>query len=88
MATLQDLRLIYQAMRDPESWVVQFDYTDAKGQRSRRKVSPIRRTGRDAVLVLCLATGEPRQMKLSGISRVVLVKASLVLIPEPKIVAE
>lgn len=85
MATNEDLRLLYRAMHNADTLVVELDYVDSKGQRSRRKVSPIRRTGRDGMLMMCLASGEPRQMKLSGITRVKLIQASQVLIPEPKI---
>lgn len=85
MATNEDLRLIYRAMQNADTLAIELDYIDAKGQRSRRRCSPVRRTGRDSMLMMCLTAGQPRQMKVSGISSVRLIKASDVLIPEPKI---
>jgi predicted DNA-binding transcriptional regulator YafY len=84
MSTIEDLRLIYRAMHNSDTLAIELDYVDAKGQRSRRKVSPIRSVGRGGMLVMCLATGQPRQMKLDRISKVTLLAASSVLIPEPK----
>jgi predicted DNA-binding transcriptional regulator YafY len=71
-------------MHNADTLVIELEYTDVRGERSLRKVSPIRSVGRGGMLVMCLATGEPRQMKLDRISRVVLVDAAKVLIPEPK----
>jgi predicted DNA-binding transcriptional regulator YafY len=86
MATIEDIRLIYRAMHNADTLAIELDYVDAKGQRSRRRCSPIRRTGRDSMLMMCLTAGQPRQMRLSRIGSVKLIRASDVLIPEPKIV--
>jgi len=84
MASVQDVRLLYRAMHNADTLVAELEYVDVKGERSRRKVSPIRAVGRGGLLVMCLASGEPRQLKLDGISHVVLVDAAKVLIPDPK----
>lgn len=88
MATTQDIRLLYRAMHNADTLVAQLEYTDVKGERSSRKVSPIRSVGRGGMLVMCLASGEPRQLKLERISKVRLVDAASVLIPEPKVAVD
>ena len=88
MATTRDIRLLYRAMHNADTLVAQVQYVDVKGERSSRKISPIRTAGRGGILVMCLASGEPRLMKLDRISEVTLVDAASVLIPEPKLAVE
>ena len=57
-------QLIYRAMHQPDDLVVEFDYTDAKGNNTHRVVSPIRFLGRERFLALCLSREEPRQFYL------------------------
>ncbi len=86
MATNADMKLLYRAMHNADTLVAELDYTDAAGERSRRNVSPIRTVRGGGMLVWCLASGEPRQLKLERIGNVRLVDASSVLVPEPKVV--
>lgn len=88
MASPQDIRQLYRALNNTDTLVAEIEYCDSKGERSVRKVSPIRRIGQDAMLMWCLASGEPRRMNLSGVSKVRLVNAASVLVPEPKVAVE
>lgn len=56
--------IIIQAMQDCDHWVVEFEYCDARGHRTRRVVSPIRFMGKDRFLGLCLGREAPRQFSL------------------------
>jgi len=68
-------------MHDSDRYVVEMDYSDAKGNRTRRVVSPIRFLGRDRFLGLCLCREEPRQFYLSRCERIRLRPAETVLMP-------
>ena len=74
--------ILYAAHRSDE-FVVQFDYCDAKGQTTRRVVSPVRLVGSDRFLGLCLCREEPRQFYLNRCSEMRLLSASDVLMPMP-----
>ncbi len=52
---------VFQAMQNHDELVVEFEYTDSQGQRSRRVVSPIRFLAENRFLALCLTREEPRQ---------------------------
>lgn len=72
-----------KAMRDPDRYVVELDYCDKKGNRTRRTISPIRFVNSDRVLGLCLCRQEPRQFYLSRCDNVGLRNANDVLMPVP-----
>ncbi len=57
--------LIARAMQQSDDLVVVFDYLDAKGNPSRRVVSPYRYLGDSHFLGLCLTREEPRQFQIS-----------------------
>ncbi len=71
------------AIRRSDDYVIQFDYRDAKGQVTRRVVSPIRFVGSDRLLGLCLCREQPRQFYLERCSRPQLMLASEVMMPMP-----
>ena len=77
----EELRVLSKAMQDPDNWVVQVTYTDSKGKKTNRVVSPIRFVESDKVLALCLAREEPRLLKLEKCSDLRLVRADSVLMP-------
>ena len=72
-----------RAMIDSETYVVEMVYSDAKGNRTRRIVSPIRFVGSDRFLGLCLCREEPRQFYLSRCEAVRLIPAAEVIMPMP-----
>lgn len=72
-----------RAMLDSETFVIEMVYADAKGNRTRRMVSPIRFVGADRFLALCLCREEPRQFYLSRCSEVRLIPAAEVIMPMP-----
>ena len=72
-----------RAMQDSDRFVVQMEYCDKSGKRTRRIVSPIRFVGRDRFLGLCLCREEPRQFYLSRCEDVRLIPAAEVLMPVP-----
>lgn len=74
-------QLIARAMQQSDDLVVVFDYCDAKGEKSRRVVSPIRFVSRDRMLGLCLTREEPRQFYLSRCENVRLALASSFVMP-------
>ncbi|MEM6468777.1 MAG: hypothetical protein AAF802_04355 [Planctomycetota bacterium] len=74
---------IRRAMLDSDRFVIEMSYVDAKGQRTRRVVSPIRFVGSDRLLALCLCREEPRQFYLSRCKDVELVPSSDVIMPMP-----
>ncbi|MCC9643111.1 transcriptional regulator [Rhodopirellula sp. JC740] len=78
-------RLLRTAMADSDRFVVQLDYMDSKGKRTRRTVSPIRFTATDRFLGLCLCREEPRQFHLSRCSNFQLLEADEVVMPVPMI---
>ncbi len=79
----QHRRMISQAAHRSDEFVIQFDYCDAKGQTTRRVVSPIRFVGPDRFLGLCLCREEPRQFYLQRCSEMQLLSAAEVLMPMP-----
>jgi predicted DNA-binding transcriptional regulator YafY len=68
-------------MHQSDDLVVEFDYTDLKGVRTHRVVSPIRFLGRDRVLALCLSREEPRQFYLDRCENLQLALAADFLMP-------
>lgn len=76
-------RMVRLAMADPDRFVLQIDYADHRGNRTRRAVSPIRFVGGDRFLGLCLCREEPRQFYLSRCEAFRLVSASSVQMPVP-----
>jgi len=74
-------QMIYQAMRQCDDLVVEFDYTDANGVATHRVVSPIRFLGGDRFLALCLSREEPRQFRLERCHNVRLAPAADFLMP-------
>ena len=84
MATQKLLRL---AMQNPDDLVLSLEYTDSKGQRTERIVSPIRFLSQDRFLGLCLCRCEPRQFHLDRCSRLALKRAADYVMPVPMAVA-
>ena len=78
LSTQQLLRI---AMMDSDQWVVELEYSDSKGKRTRRTISPIRFTASDRFLGLCLCREEPRQFYLSRCSEFRLIPAAEVIMP-------
>ena len=77
--------LLRRAMLDSDNYVVELEYLDSKGNRTRRTVSPIRFVGNYRFLGLCLCREEPRQFQLSRCTNVRLVPASEVIMPMPMV---
>ncbi|WP_372897325.1 hypothetical protein [Stieleria sp.] len=75
--------VLRRAMFDSETFVVEMVYSDSKGNRTRRIVSPIRFVGTDRFLALCLCREEPRQFYLSRCEDVRLIPAAEVIMPMP-----
>ena len=73
-----DLR---HAMMNSDELVIQLDYVDSKGKRTKRMVSPIRFLASDRFLALCLCREEPRQFYLDRCDNVQLKPANQVLMP-------
>ena len=73
--------LLKRAMQDSDHYVVEMDYSDAKGTRTHRVVSPIRFMGSNRFLGLCLCREEPRQFQISRCENVKLLAADQVLMP-------
>lgn len=57
--------IIARAIQQSDNLVVVFDYLDAKGNATRRVVSPYRFLGDSHFLGLCLTREEPRQFQIS-----------------------
>lgn len=57
-------QLIQKSIHNSDDLVVEFRYQDAKGNSTRRVVSPIRFLGQNRFLGLCLSREEPRQFYL------------------------
>ena len=74
-------QLIHRAMHQPDDLVVEFDYTDARGNATHRVVSPIRFLGPDRFLGLCLSREEPRQFYLERCRNVRLAPAVEFVMP-------
>ncbi|MCO8120720.1 hypothetical protein NHH03_03150 [Stieleria sp. TO1_6] len=75
--------VLRRAMMDSETFVIEMIYSDSKGNRTRRIVSPIRFVGQERFLGLCLCREEPRQFYLSRCENVRLIPAAEVLMPMP-----
>ena len=75
--------LLRRAMMDSDHYVIEMDYDDAKGNRTRRLVSPIRFMGSYRFLGLCLGREQPRQFQLSRCRNLRLVPAHEVTMPMP-----
>lgn len=74
-------QLIQTSINQYDDWVVEFEYCDSKGQRSRRVVSPIRFLGGDRFLGLCLSREEPRQFRIERCTNLRLMPAWDYLMP-------
>ena len=74
-------RMLRLAMSDSDNYVIQMDYDDAKGNRTRRVVSPIRFMGSYRFLGLCLCREQPRQFQLSRCRNIKLIPAHQVQMP-------
>jgi len=72
---------IIQAMQNQDELVVEFLYSDSKGNRSRRVVSPIRFLPNGRFLGLCLSREEPRQFYMNRCQEVKLRRAENYLMP-------
>ena len=76
-------RMLRQAMSDSDNFVIEMEYDDAKGRRTKRIVSPIRFMGSYRFLGLCLCREQPRQFQLARCRNVRLVPAHEVTMPMP-----
>ncbi|MFK8114861.1 MAG: WYL domain-containing protein [Rubripirellula sp.] len=72
-----------RAMFDSDKYVIEMDYDDAKGNRTRRVVSPIRFMGSYRFLGFCLCREQPRQFQLSRCKNIRLIPAPDALMPMP-----
>ena len=80
----QMTKLIDVAMLDHDRFVVEFVYCDARGNRTRRVVSPIRFAEAGQTFIgLCLSREEPRQFAINRIREVSLRPAHDYLMPVP-----
>lgn len=73
--------VLQRAMNDSDRFVVQLDYLDSKGIRTRRVVSPIRFLPGGRFLGFCLCREEPRQFQLTRCSNITLQRAENYLMP-------
>lgn len=78
-------QVIRRAMEQPDDLVISLDYTDSKGNVSRRVVSPVRFLASNRFLALCLCREEPRQFHLASCRNVRLGRACDVVMPVPLI---
>ncbi len=76
-----DKRILSRAMYNSDQLVVTLDYVDAKGQVSKRVVSPIRFLASDRFLALCLCRCEPRQFQIQRCSNIQLRPAAEFTMP-------
>lgn len=74
-------QLLRIAMLDSDTWVVEMEYADSKGKRTRRTISPIRFAAPNRILGLCLCREEPRQFHLSRCENFRLIPADEVIMP-------
>lgn len=74
-------KFISSAMKCPDDLVVCLEYMDAKGNKTRRVVSPIRYVGGTAFLGLCLSRCEPRRFQLDRCSNITLARANDYVMP-------
>ncbi|QDT09367.1 hypothetical protein [Stieleria marina] len=75
--------ILRRAMQDSDNYVIEMEYCDASGKRTRRVVSPIRFVGAERFLGLCLCREAPRQFQLSRCENVRLIPSTEVLMPMP-----
>ena len=75
------MQMIARAMRDPDNWVVELSYNDARGKQTRRVVSPIRFAGQGRFLALCLCAEACRQFRIDRCSDVQLKPAHEYVMP-------
>jgi predicted DNA-binding transcriptional regulator YafY len=75
--------ILQRAMHNSDELVVELDYTDSKGIRTHRVVSPIRFLPGGRFLGICLCREEPRQFHLNRCSNVTLHRAENYLMPMP-----
>jgi len=73
--------ILHRAMHDSDRFVVELDYLDSKGIRTRRVVSPIRFLPGGRFLGFCLCREEPRQFHLTRCSNLSLQRAENYLMP-------
>lgn len=74
-------RMLRQAMADSDNFVIEMEYDDAKGRRTKRVVSPIRFMGSYRFLGLCLCREQPRQFQLARCRNIRLIPAHEVSMP-------
>jgi predicted DNA-binding transcriptional regulator YafY len=77
--------MLRRAMGDPDHVVVVLEYEDKLGHRTRRVVSPIRFTGSNSFLALCLCREEPRRFDIDRCSNFQLAPAHQFAMPVPVI---
>lgn len=75
------MQMLRTAMLDSDAWVIEMQYSDTKGKKTRRTISPIRFTGADRLLGLCLCREEPRQFHLARCTHFRLIPADEVIMP-------
>ncbi|MCA9134853.1 MAG: hypothetical protein KDA45_16910 [Planctomycetales bacterium] len=74
-------KMLLRAMQAPDDLVLQMEYTDARGARTVRIVSPIRYLSSNRFLGLCLCRCEPRQFHLERCSNFQLKPAADYVMP-------
>jgi len=82
---IEDQRKLWRAKYFPDEFVAEIVYEDAKGQRTLRRISPIKFTGAGPArrcFALCLAREDVREFLLTQILEVELIPSSNVLMPE------
>ncbi|WP_250930191.1 WYL domain-containing protein [Aporhodopirellula aestuarii] len=80
---MSSMQMLRTAMLDADEWVVEFEYSDSKGKRTRRTVSPIRFAAKDRFLGLCLCREEPRQFYLDRCCNFRMVRSDQIIMPVP-----
>ena len=83
MIRKQAMNPLQTALQNSDDWVLEFEYVDSRGQRTRRVVSPIRMLTGERFLGLCLSREEPRQFYLQRCYNMVIRPAHDVLMPIP-----
>lgn len=82
---MDDIRLIRRAvslaMQCQDDFVLELTYTDKRGAKTRRTVSPVRFVDQHQFAALCLCREEPRCFYFARCSDVLLVHASEVVMP-------
>ena len=68
-------------MKAPDDYVIELSYQNAKGEATRRTVSPIRYLSGGRLLALCLCREEPRQFYLKQCSDVQIKPAAALKAP-------